>query len=311
MHIGTLDTENIYESSKSSGSDTIAVETPPLAAIQEEGSYASPPAGLVETAAHIVQPLTSVQRPEDKSVTSASIITPSDDYASTQIAENMGQTAISYGAANDKIVTDDARLISDLERRNAKEIGITMGSPAVLALIRVDCLSWQGWHDYKHRKSNLDDIFNICTRFNFDIVKHKLLRYLTSRPAPTSSDTPATPIPSTWNMSKTVDIVNALQIIGSNDKHAKIHRAYAQMKLFAMVNANTTSAIVVKGTGKHISERLIYLEVLARREAATDSMQESMEKQYVAAYSAGKRWSELVEWFGGIGSILIIVTLGT
>ncbi len=77
-----------------------------------------------------------------------------------------------------------------------------------------------------------------------------------------------------------------------------------------MVNAHTTSAVVAKGTSKPVSEHPVYLENLARQKAPTVSMQESMKKRYNAAYSTGKRWNELVGWFGGVGCLLIFVTVG-
>lgn len=304
------DTEASYEPSDSRES-TITQDIQPPTKIHGEDSDASPHTKMINTGAQLVKSLRGARGNANSG--SASIInsTPADNHTTQKTAESMSQAANISSAASGRLVMTNGSLRSDLELKITKELGITFGSPAIVAPLKEHFLLLPEWSSHRHRESNIDDILDIFTRFNFDIVKHKLLQYLGGRPRPTGSETPATPIPSIWNMYEAVDIVNALQIMGSTDKHAKIHRAYAQLKLYAMVEAKAAGALVVKGAGKHVSEHLIHLEDLAKERAGTVAMQDTMEKRYTAAYYAGKRWSELVGWFGGGGSVLILVTLGT
>jgi len=309
-HMMTSDTETSCSSSGSRDNDSIVQDIQPATVIREEDASTSPHTSMIQTVAHMIQSLKGARGIDNTSSTSMVSSIPADSNTTLETVESMSQAASPSSAANRQLLIADGSLMPDSELKSTKELGITLGSPAIIGPIKDHCLSWSEWAGHQHRESNIDDILNVCTRFNFDIAKYKLLQYLKGRPALTGIETPATPIPSTWDMYETADIVNALQIIGSSDKHGKIHRAYAQMKLFHMVEAKPAGAVVVRNAGKHVSEHLIYLESLAKRKAATVAMQDTMEKRYTAAYFAGKKWSEVASWFGGVGSVLVFVTLG-
>lgn len=143
-------------------------------------------------------------------------------------------------------------------------------------------------------------------------MKLELLKYLDARPEPRdgAATMPAV-IPQTWDMHDSLEIVDALKLITSNDEHSKVHRVFAQMRLFDVVQTQTENAIPKgKGSGRHVAEHLIVLEEMAKKVAGKEppTSRAKIETRYASAYLAGKRWRQLVDWFGGDGIVLVFIT---
>ena len=303
------DTESSHVSCGSKLSKIATLEVQSLAKIHKQRSCASPHSGVIETVAHMSKPLLALN--ETETISSAAMIpfTPSASHAVTESTADLQEDGVPHSRTNRDVTVANTALISSQDMRDIKEVGITSGFPAVIAPIKTHCMRFSS---HRYRESHIDDILSVCTRLNFDIVKHKLLGYLAGRPEPTSRPKAATTPLSTWEMHDPMEIVKALQIIGSDDQHSKVHRVFAQMRLYDMVKSKSESngILTSQGSGKHVSGHLIVLENLAKRRAGDDSIaaQESMERRYTTSYFAGKRWSELAAWFDGVGIVLVFIT---
>lgn len=112
-------------------------------------------------------------------------------------------------------------------------------------------------------------------------------------------------------MHNSLEIGDALKLITSNDEHSMVHRVFAQMRLFDVVQTQTKTTILkTKGSGRHVAEHLIVLEEMAKKVAGKEplTLRAKIETRYASAYLAGKRWRQLVDSYGGDGIVLIFIT---
>lgn len=119
---------------------------------------------------------------------------------------------------------------------------------------------------------------------------------------------------SACDLSNPDEIYSVLQTIHGIYKDAKICRAYTQMKLFDSVNKQQElfGSKFRKGKGRSMSDHGVILEELAAKKAGKVSQTEleSIENRYDRDYHAGRKWNDVVKWFGGPGIVLVFVTRG-
>jgi len=177
------------------------------------------------------------------------------------------------------------------------ELGLTRGTVEIQTL--VSGLFFDEVRVCRTRsKSDLARIFEVCTKLDFIVVKAKLVAYLTSRLS--KGDT----IPLTIEMEDPHQIIDALMEIDKVTVNAKIHRAYGQMRFFAVVAAITSE----KGGVSHIQT----LEQLASEKAGDDSkeLKDQLVHKYKMEYQQGRKWLEVAKWFDGTGIALVLIAAG-
>ena len=199
------------------------------------------------------------------------------------------------------------------------EVGIVRGDPKVLHPLKAHCLtlSTSQHQASQYQESDIDSILETCKKFDFTPVKHALLSFFSDRRANAASTTMS--IPSTWDMGNPTDIISAIEVIGINSHHAKIHRAYAQAKLYSMVQeqVNSRAPVTTTTTDNAHGRRAPHLVILngmaaAESTGAPTSEQEKLQIQETfhnleSAYRAGKHWLQVAEWFGGEGIIFVFI----
>ena len=205
--------------------------------------------------------------------------------------------------------------IRDDREKYRVEVGLTRGTTAVRDQVKRECL---GRHiDNPRKVEEVEAILDTCLSLEFGIVKYQLLEFLGNR---LSNPGSRVEINSTWNLTDPNMIFDALQTISNTNLDSKIHRVYGQMRLFNSVMDKANSAVVkpdfamskIRGTGTYLAEHLIILEQLAKDHAGPVTKKERERKfnSYRSEFTAGKRWKQVVEWFGGSGVILIFVCAG-
>ena len=195
-----------------------------------------------------------------------------------------------------------------------REIGIIRRDPQIIAPIEDHCCKAQGgeWGCYSgNPKKQLNELLNTLEQLDFHFAKDRLVRYLNNRQAKMGMQ-PETP--ATWTMSEPQHVLGALRTLGAISDDTHIHRAFAQMRLYLLVQQKLQSGHkpIHSGKGKARLPENIYLEELARREAGPVSEEEieASYHDYHTEYQAGRRWLEVADWFGGPGVVLVFITAG-
>ena len=195
-----------------------------------------------------------------------------------------------------------------------REIGIIRRDPQIIAPIENHCCKAQGgeWNCHSgNPKKELNELLNTIEQLDFHLAKDRLVRYLNNRRARMGIQ-PETP--ATWTMSEPQHVLGALRTLGVICDDAHIHRAFAQMRLYLLVQQKLESGHkpIHSGKGKARLPENIYLEELARREAGPVSEEEieASFHDYHSEYQAGRRWLEVADWFGGPGIVLVFITAG-
>ena len=159
------------------------------------------------------------------------------------------------------------------------------------------------------RARQFDDVLKHCQKLDIFLVRGQLLEFLRTRPRKHTSNLE---LPATWNMSEEDDIVEAITIIGRNGKNAKVHCAFAQMKLFSLIEKRVANGKNrLKVTGKR-NKTVVAIEELAIKgaEGECDKWKRNLIRSRREAYFGGKRWNEVCEYFGGTSTVLVFVTAG-
>ena len=152
--------------------------------------------------------------------------------------------------------------------------------------------------------SKLDYILDECTLLEFRSLKETLIERLFDslfHPARRSS---GNGLPDTWIMHCPDQLYTALLTISSYSEDARIHRAFAQVRLLKNVKI------------KAVDERKNPIEVLkslTEQRAGDVSTMEGKRclARYKTEFNAGERWIQLSKEFGGLGIVLVIVFSGT
>ena len=195
-----------------------------------------------------------------------------------------------------------------------REVGIIRRDPQIIARIENHCCKAQGseWDCHSgNPKKELSELLNAIEQLDFYFVKTRLVRYLNNRQAKMGIQ-PETP--ATWTMSEPQHVLGALRTLGAICDDTHIHRAFAQMRLYLLVQKKLESGFkpIYSGKGKARLPENLYLEKLAREEAGPVSEEEikASYHDYHSEYQAGKRWLEVADWFGGPGIVLVFITAG-
>jgi len=201
--------------------------------------------------------------------------------------------------------------------RYEKEVGIIRNTESVVGPIKAHCLrEFLSRSRFPGKKeSDFTDILNECALLKFSKTKSKLLDFLENRLEVPGS---RTEMPSLWKMSKTDDILCALETIKARSIDAKIHRAYGQMKVYLSVDAKVKEENYIAKTdyfifGPLLATHLIILADLAIAKAGNVTHQEKEEifESHKSDFYAGKNWLNLARMFGGRGIVLVILRAGT
>lgn len=188
------------------------------------------------------------------------------------------------------------------------EVGIVRGDATVLNRIKKHCVSNFPAKANQDREVLFDEIIKTCRRLDFGVVKNDVISYL----EPQLAD-PATSIhmPPTCDLSDADEIFAAIQTIKGNTDHSFIHKAYSQMKLYHAVEAKSkTLSHEISKTLK--APKTVAIERMAKDQAGDQrgKAQGKSKSEYDHAYSAGRKWLEVVQWFGGPGIIIVFVLAG-
>ena len=226
-----------------------------------------------------------------------------DDFDTESDESEPTEAAIIHRTTN--MVAPNTPLTAQ-ERRYETETGITMGLPRIVDAIKEQCRIWTSHGD---RERQIDEIFYACRFLEFGRAQTKLLRHLVSQ---REDNAIKMQMPTTWDMYNEADIITAITKIGDHGDHAKIQKAFAQIKLYDLVQSRISSTPPIKGDGIHLADHMIVLHDMAK--AAVGKQSEENERVYDAAhkraYSAGKQWVETCGWFGGRGTVLVFITAG-
>ena len=190
------------------------------------------------------------------------------------------------------------------------EVGLPMRTPVIEAYVKAHCLKLKplttrpsfSVHD------EIADILDKSRLLEFCNARRELYQYLENRAMMPGKKLQAR---TTWNMSNPGEILETLQTVKTNTSDAKIHRAYGQTMLFSSVNNQVEEGYKSTVTG-HLFDHTAILEELALKKAGSVSTSEKkrMISSYLYEYHAGKRWSAVIDWFGGSGIVLVFVTAG-
>lgn len=194
------------------------------------------------------------------------------------------------------------------EMNSETEKGLFSGAPEILDQFRAQCRSWSYYGD---RDRQMDDVFFACRRLGLNRNGKKLSAYLSERPS--AQDSNNIEIPTTWTMDNAKDLVNAIQQIRNSDEHAKIHKAFAQMRLYDIVQKQVKSGLVkIKTKSKRVAKHLVVLDDMARAKVptASETRKDQVSAEHQRAYHAGKRWVDVCQSFGGSSTVLVFVTSG-
>ena len=186
------------------------------------------------------------------------------------------------------------------------EVGITMCTPEVIEVFKAQCRQWSKHPDGER---HVDAVFRACGALQFEHAQEILLEYLEERQM---EDTFTMKMPATWNMSNEDEIMDAVGSFEDSEDHFKIHKIFAQMNLFSLVQSKQRSPGFAKGKGTRVAEYKVVLHEMSRAGARGRSDEKKKRRQAKAerAYAGGQRWHSVCEWFGGPGTVLVFVTAG-
>ena len=234
----------------------------------------------------------------------------------SQLAHEDGGKIVPMGTAqpSEALGAEEKALQLNCWNTYKREIGIIRRDPQIIAPIENHCCKAQGgeWNCCSgNPKKELTELLNTLEQLDFHFVKDRLVRYLNNRQAKMGIQ-PETP--ATWTMSEPQHVLGALRTLGAICDDTHIHRAFAQMRLYLLVQQKLESGHkpIYSGKGKARLPENIYLEELARREAGPVSKEEieASYHDYHSEYQAGRRWLEVADWFGGPGIVLVFITAG-
>ena len=199
----------------------------------------------------------------------------------------------------------------NLDRLWETELGLTGNVADIIKPMKEHCKTFRQFDGRRriNEREEINEIFTECNRhLFFETVKRDLLTYLRDRKVVPGS---RIEIPSTWEMTDPSEIFSAIKTITSKSKDAKIHRAYAQMKLRFSIDEKIEKGFKPVFHGK-MSEAANYLEELGIKAAGKVSHGEIKKSvnDHVLTYNAGKRWLEVADWFGGPGVAIVFVIAG-
>ena len=233
-----------------------------------------------------------------------------------QSAYEKGSKITTMGTAHPPEIPGAKEKVLELDSWDTykREVGIIRRDPEYITPIENHCSKAQGdeWNCHSgNPKRELSELLNSIEQLDFHLAKDQLVKYLNKRQAKMGiqSETPAT-----WSMSEPQHVLGALRTIRAICDDANIHRAFAQMKLYLVVQQKLESGHkpIHSGKGKPRLPQTLYLEELARREAGPVSEEEieAIFHDYHSEYQAGRRWLEVADWFGGPGIVLVFITAG-
>ena len=190
------------------------------------------------------------------------------------------------------------------------ELGLGRKTPAIEAYVRATLLTLITLTT--RPQFNIHDeiakILTVTPFLEFYKTKRQLHQYLENREKMPGEKLQTR---TCWNVSDPSEILDGLENVKRNTTDNKIHRAYGQTMLFSSVNNQVVREYTSTVTG-HQSSHIKILEHLAVMKAGPVSETEIKDtiSSYKYEYDAGRKWSAVIDWFGGSGIVLIFVTAG-
>lgn len=247
---------------------------------------------------------TQVSDEEDDSKDDATEIdSPNDDasYAMTGLQVFKRKSNSESGGS------DTAHMVLlNAAKRYEIERGITMCDPEVIQAFKA---LYRQYSNHPEGERHFDAVFRACGALQFEHAQSSLLEHLEERQVEKSV---TTRMPATWNMSNEDEIIDAIGVLEDTEDHFKIHKIFAQMNLFSLVQSKQRAPTLGRGRGTRIAEYKVVLHEMSQAGAKGKSDEKKKRRQARAerAYAGGQRWHSVCEWFGGPGTVLVFVTAG-
>ena len=136
-------------------------------------------------------------------------------------------------------------------------------------------------------------ILEICKDLKFEQVLALLIQFFRT---PTKTAT----IPLSCDVDDASEVLRILRKIDRFDQEPKTHKAFAQMRLFKIIEATAH---------KDGSDYHKVIDKLAQNDVGSHVSKEFAEKvkEYHIDYHKGRKWLQLSESFGGTGIVFIII----
>lgn len=163
----------------------------------------------------------------------------------------------------------------------------------------------------------IKELFVLCHKLNFDVVKHRLLEFAEQRQKDPSS---RAQIANLAENAEPIAIFRAIQVSAANEADAKLHRIYGQIQLVKSINRKIEEGYTPK-TLKDLDDRkdvLIlgpsgyFLDEMADEVWAGEQLELKgrTRARLRREYHAGRHWLKMIESLGGMGAVLVFVFAG-
>lgn len=160
--------------------------------------------------------------------------------------------------------------------------------------------------------NGLKDLFLLCQKLNFNVVKHKILEFAEQREKKPSS---RAQIVDLADNAEPTAIFHAIQVSAANEADAKLHRVFGQIQLVKSITRKLDNGYQVK-TPSYLKNRddASYLLQEMAEEVCTGELPETQRRTKARLdreYHAGRHWLKMIKRLGGMGAVLVFVFAGT
>ena len=254
-----------------------------------------------------------VQRADIQKETSTQEPLQHSNQAADEQDDDMGHQDSQSAIPNQQNTQRRIQPITQAELHYRLERGLTNGDPKTISALRTTSPILL--------KPEADPIFDLCLKLDFVPLRFALVRYHRNRLTESDTDSYKKPdrvVPTTtiYGLEHPDEIYDSLCVNKSNNKAGKIDRAYGQMRLFEEVNRRAREQLAGGGGPNAVKEGpslyTWHLENLAIRKAGnvSEDEQKFTVEDYKRMYRDGSKWTDVCNWFGGKGVVLVFVAAG-
>ncbi|KAL8898353.1 MAG: hypothetical protein Q9207_006747 [Kuettlingeria erythrocarpa] len=156
--------------------------------------------------------------------------------------------------------------------------------------------------------NGLKDLFLLCQKLNFDIVKHKILEFAEQREKKPSS---RAQIVDLADNAEPTAIFHAIQVSAANEADAKLHRVFGQIQLVKSITRKLDNGYQVKTLSylRNRDDASYLLQEMAKEvyEGELPETQKRTKARLDREYQAGRHWLKMIKRLGGMGAVLVFV----
>ncbi|KAL8918774.1 MAG: hypothetical protein Q9208_007171 [Pyrenodesmia sp. 3 TL-2023] len=156
--------------------------------------------------------------------------------------------------------------------------------------------------------NGIKDLFLLCQKLNFDIVKHKLLEFAEQREKKPSS---RAQIADLAENAEPTAIFHAIQVSAANEADAKLHRVFGQIQLVKSISRKLGDGYQFKTPWYRRSrDDVSYLLQEMADEVCAGELPETQKRtraRLVREYHAGRHWLKMIKSLGGMGAVLVFI----